>query len=219
MWGLDYTSVQLVHDPGAYTRSYTVLRRKPGEAADIAFGPYAIPAVGAAISAEGGITFKRISVNAWEWQESLNLLNQPSGDYVFAVRANGEGGAVSFPSPGRIVTLHPKAEFDELLENAPLRTVLNNTVTRFPLTMRIKNFYTSLYYHYELWDGATRVWDSAYLNTTASLKIEAVFQNTNGYSFAAGKAYRLSVNVFDNNTGVPSAIKQPPGELVFTYQP
>ncbi len=220
VWGLDHISVQFTHDPSAYTRSYSILRRKPGEAADTVLGPYTlIPAGSSTATTSDGITLHRLSRNAWEWRQALALDAQPSGDYIFAVKANGDGGATSFPSPGRIATLHPKAEFEDLLENAPLRAVLNNTVTRFPLTMRIKNFYTNLYYHYELWDGPARVWDSAYLNTAASSKIEAVFHNTNGYSFTAGKTYRLSVNAFDNNTGVPSTIKQPPGELIFIYQP
>lgn len=219
VWGPDYVSVQFQHDPGAYTRSYIILRRKPGETMDTAFGPYAVPAVGATINAEGGITFKRISVNALEWRKAVDLNGELNGDYVFAVKASGDGGASSFPSPGRIATLHPKAEFEDLLEGGPVRAVLNNTVTRFPITMRIKNFYTDLYYHYELWDGATRVWDSAYLNTTTSSKIETVFHNTNGYQFVSGRTYRLSVNAFDNNTGVPSAKKQQPNDLIFTYQP
>ncbi|MBI4132369.1 MAG: peptidoglycan-binding protein [Candidatus Sungbacteria bacterium] len=220
VWGTDYMNVQFAHDPSSYTRSYTILRRKPGETADTALGTFAlIPAGSSTATTSDGMTFHRLSINAWEWRQTLDLASQPTGDYVFAVKALGDGGAEGFPSPGRIATLHPKAEFEELLEGAPLRTVFSNTITRFPITMRIKNFYTALYYHYELWDGATRVWDSAYLNTTTSSKIEAAFQNTNGYPFVAGKTYRLSVNVFDNNTGADSTTKQPTSELTFTYQP
>lgn len=218
-WGQDYLAVEFVHDPGAYTRSYTVLRRKPGEMADTALEPRAVIPVGGTATTSDGITFRRLSVNVWEWRQTVNLAAEPSGDYIFSVQARGDGGSAGYASPGRIMTLYERAAFETLLEGAPLRAVSNFTLTRFPLTMRIANFYTNLYYHYELWDSGTRIWDSAYLDIATSSKIEAVFHNTNGYQFVSGRTYRLSVNVFDNNTGGPSTRKQRSNELTFTYSP
>ena len=90
-------------------------------------------------------------------------------------------------------------------------------ITRFPLTIRIANSYSDLYYRYEIYDGETRVWDSAYVNLASNPKIEIVFHNINSHSFVSGKTYRLRVDAFDNSTGLDSTIKQKPNELIFTY--
>lgn len=218
-WDKNRLKVQFTHEPTSFTRSYAVYLRAPNQTASTKSGPYALLDLGSSSTSTDGATFKRAGPTGWEWTKTLDFNAEADGTYQIFITAVGDGNVESTPSPIRIATLYPKAMFDELLEGAPVQAVQNLAVTRFPLTVRIANFNRDLYYRYEIYDGGTRVWDSAYVNSASNPKIEVSFQNTNGYPFTAGRTYRLIVSSFDNNNGLDSTIKQKTNELIFTYAP
>jgi len=217
-WTAADLKLSFTHDATAATRSYAVHLKKPGEATATKFGPYALlQTVGATATSSDGTSIKRLGPASWEWSQPFDFSANPDGTYEAFVTAVGEGGVESSPSPARLAFLLTAAAFEDLLQDSPLRAVINNTVTKFPLTIRLSNPHQDLYYHYEIFDGLVRVWESAYLKQSTTPKIEAVFQNVNGYVFVKGNSYRIRVESFDNDAGGLSTTKAKPVELTFIY--
>lgn len=216
-WGASYLSVQFTHDPGTKTRSYIVAVREPDRTVDTVFGPLAVTQLGAPAAAAREATLKRIGLTGWEWRRSLDLATQPEGTYQVFVRAVGDGAVEGFRSSGRATTLYAAPKADSLLQDAPLRDVVANTVTRFPLTIRLLDGRTDLYHRHNVLDGETSVWESGYITATAVA--QAVFTNANGYEFRRDRTYRIRVDVYDNNTGADSVTKAKPTEITFGYAP
>ena len=218
-WEDRYLSVQFTHDPGIHTRSYTILLRTPGSSEDIAYGGNTIIAIGATTSPATGITFKRLGPTGWEWQKIFDLLTEPDGTYQAAVKAVGDGGITGLTSGSRTATLHSSATFEQLLEDIPIRAVASSTVRKLPITMRLSNPLSDLYYRYRILDGDVLVWESGYIKQTQSSKIEATFSNLNSYPLGKGRSYRIRVDSFDNDSGRESAVKQKSAEITFIYDP
>lgn len=219
-WGQNDIRVQFTHDPGAYARSYAIYLKNPSSGATAKLGPYVIPAdIGGTATTSAGIIFRRSGPVGFEWENPFDFAANSDGTYEVFVKAVGDGGVESLPSPGRIITLLPPIVFENLLQDSPLRDVINSVVSKFPLTIRLSNPHRDLYYRYELLDGSTLVWDTAYLKQSTTPKIEAVFTNVNQYQFSSGKAYRIRADSFDNDSGRQSETKQKPAEITFTYSP
>lgn len=217
VWGTNAIKIGFSHDPPSVTRGYVIHVRFPGQTADTTFGPYPLLAPDATTTAADGAAIKRTGISGWEWSKPFDFGTNPEGSYAISAAASGDGGVEGPLSPGRSLALYPKAVFSDLLQGLANETVRNLTVTTFPLTFRIENFNTSLFYRYVLSDDGTTIWDSAYLNNAASSRIQASFSNLNNHSFVGGKSYRVRVDSFDNNTGADSTAKQKAGELTFTY--
>ncbi len=219
VWSQDSIRTTFTHDSTSKTRGYVIRLRRPGENQDTTFGPYDLINVAETKTFPDGAALKRIGLSGWEWQKPFDFAANPEGTYTVSVAASGDGGAEGFTSPPRLLTLQARTNFADLYQGPSNQAVLNNTVSIFPLTMRLTNFDPSLYYRYTIFDGAAAVWESSYTSNTQSSQVQVSFPNSGSYPFVKGKSYRIGVDSFDNNTGGDSVIKQKPGETAFTYSP
>lgn len=208
-------SVQFTHDPGSLTRSYAIYLKNPNQNADIKYGPYLLPPSGETKTAEDGTALKKFGPVSWEWVKPVDFKAEPAGTYAATVAAVGDGDIESQHSPARSATLYSAPTFENLLEGTPARDTQNNNVRMFPITVKIKDGRTDLYYRYTVLDGQIKIWESAYLTNSATP--QTAFTNANGYTFVSGKTYRIRAESFDNNTGADSQTKQAPGELAFVF--
>ena len=219
-WGENRLMARFTHELGSYTRAYKIYLATPGQTAPTAFGPY--PALGISERNVGsdGTTFERTGVAGWTWTKPVDLTTAAEGAYEVTIVAVGDGNTEGQPSAGRAVTLLAKPLFDDLLEGSSDRVLTGTTWAQLPLTVRLASPESDLYYLYTLYDGATKIWQSAYLIWgTAGTKVQTEFANTNSYALTAGKTYRLTAESFDNNSGADSAKKQKMNEVTLTYQP
>lgn len=219
VWGRGYFRITFTHDPTSKTRGYITHLRRPGDALDTTFGPYGLISIDEVKTFADGTIFKRASFSGWELTTPFDLAANPEGAYAISVTASGDGNAEGFVSPARPLTLQAKAVFADLYQGPSNQAVLNNTVSTFPLTMRLTNFDPSLYYRYTILDGGAIVWESSYTSNTQSSQVQVSFPNSGNYPFGKGKSYRIRVDSFDNNTGGDSVIKQKSNEMTFTYSP
>lgn len=216
-WGERSLIVQFNHDPDVYARSYAIYLKRPGDITPTKLGSYPLIAIGATSTPASDIVFRRLGLNAWEWVQTLELASLTDGNYEVSVAAVGDGGVESQHSPAQTAILSPAPLFESLLQGTPLRDVLNGVISTWPLTIRLQNPISGLYYRYSIYDGQTLIWNTDYITQSASSKIETVFTNGNSYPFASGKTYRIRVDVFNNENGSPSETKQKSSELAFTF--
>mgnify|MGYP001560745003 CR=1 FL=1 len=210
---------RFTHDPDVYAKAYAIHRQQPGELQATKSAPYAIPAIGASSTAADGTALIRLSQTGWEWRRPVALSTEPEGAYQLFVTAVGNGGVESQASAARQQTLYQPPTFDDFLEGTSDEVVRNNTVTKFPIGIRTRDAFDELEYFYTLLDGTRQVWTSGYVSKTDRVGARADFANLNGYPFARGAAYRIRVDVFDNDSGQISQRKQKSNELTFTYSP
>lgn len=218
-WGKDYMKVEFHHEPGSFTRAYRFYVRTPGETTFAKFGPYATAgmAIGESKTFSEDVTLKRVGEISWEWKKKVDYNAQAEGDSEAYLTAVGDGDVESTPSPGRLATLYPKAEFDDLVQGAsPQSAVENFIVKRLPLAVRLKNSYEGLRYKYFLYDGETTIWDTGNI-TQSTLKIEAQFNNVNSYTLDKNKSYILRVHSYDNTKTLDSVRKQKTNEQTLKF--
>ena len=218
-WSNTHLVVAFNHDPGSYTRSYALFVKQPTDAAETKIGTYdLISPVGSSATSSDGTALRRTGSTNWQVEWPANLTSYPTGDTIVSLRAVGDGSVEGAASPGWIVTLRSRIEFDDFLEGtAPVGSVTEATVRRLPLTVRIENSYSDLYYRYTLTDGDTVVWETGFIRQSESSKIEASFSNVNNYALTAGKIFRLRAQAYDNQGGQDSVIKQGPKEVELKF--
>ncbi|OHA09628.1 MAG: hypothetical protein A3A44_02365 [Candidatus Sungbacteria bacterium RIFCSPLOWO2_01_FULL_60_25] len=210
-WSEAALVADFTHDPGEYTRTYALYLKRPADSAELKFASYErVEAVGASTTLADGSSLARIGPISWQWSLPMNYAGATTGDYIVTVKAVGDGNVEGMASPGRIAILRPAIVLDDLLEGPlPAPAITNATVTKLPLTVRIKNPYDDLYYRYALTQGTTKIWETSLIRSSSSSQILASFPNNNNYIFATTTSYQLRAESYDNDAASNSTVKQP----------
>ena len=210
-WSNTALVAEFTHDPGEYTRSYALYLKRPADSGELKFATYErVGTVGASTTLANGSALTRTGPISWQWSLPMDYAGAATGDYIVAIKAVGDGDVEGMASPGRIVILRPAIVFEDLLEGPlPAPAIANATVTKLPLTVRIKNPSSDLYYRYALTQGTTKIWETSLIRSSSSSQILASFPNNNNYIFASTTAYQLRAESYDNDAASNSTVKQP----------